>query len=87
MTHADNCGCGSWIHHWRKYSWKNTTVCQAEGCSRSDITGAQVIKEIRYDNRPYIVPFCQKHNITRGSIQLAPITVLIPAKIGRFCGQ
>jgi hypothetical protein len=86
-TAARSCKCISWIQHWRKYSRQNAYVCRAKGCSNSDIVGAHVLKDIRNDSKEYIVPFCNKHNSTSGSIELVFGTALATANVSQSCGK
>jgi len=85
-TSQNRCSCGSWIQHWRRYSWQTATVCRAVGCMRKDLVGAHVQKAGYYDSSWYIVPFCNAHNRTRDTIELVNGTVLVSANKSKTCG-
>jgi len=85
-TSQNRCKCGSWIQHWRNYSGQTATECRARGCSRKDLLGAHVQKDVNYDNNWYIVPFCSEHNKTLGSIELVSGTNLVSANVRNTCG-
>ena len=85
-TSQNKCKCGSWIQHWRNYSNQTATVCRAVGCSNSDLLGAHVQKDVNYDSRWYIVPFCSSHNKASGSIELVANTNLVLASVNETCG-
>ncbi|MDD3490240.1 MAG: hypothetical protein PHR62_10200 [Paludibacter sp.] len=85
-TTQNTCTCGSWLNHWKKFSKQTVTVCKAKGCHNKDIVGAHVRKDVNYDDRWYIVPFCHQHNHpTTGKIELKKSTKLIPANIVTTC--
>lgn len=85
---SDNvCSCGSWIQHWRNFSGQTATICRALGCSRTDLSGAHVQKDVNYDNSWYIVPFCGAHNNATGSIELVAGTNLVSANKKLTCDK
>jgi len=59
-----DCGCESWLDHWKRNSRSITTLeCMAIGCRENDRAypkGAHVF--VRGDIRPHIVPLCAAHN-------------------------
>lgn len=67
----------SWLQHWRNFSGQTSVICRAKGCFRTDLTGAQVQKDIEYDYGWYIVPLCNLHNNFAGSIELTAGTNLV----------
>ena len=69
----------SWLQHWRNFSGQTSLICRAKGCFRTDLIGAQVQKDIEYDHEWYIVPFCNLHNNSTGSVELTAGTSLVPA--------
>lgn len=85
-TSQNSCSCGSWLQHWRNYSGQQANICRAAGCSRSDLAGAHVQKDVNYDNNWYIVPFCTMHNRTSDTIELVAGTVLVSANKKATCG-
>lgn len=84
-TSQNVCKCGSWIQHWRNFSGQQATICRASGCSRKDLTGSHVQKDVYYDNGWYIVPFCNGHNHASGSVELVAGTVLVSANKKLTC--
>lgn len=84
-TSDNNCRCGSWLQHWRNYSGQTATICRAKGCSRSDIKGAHVQKDVNYDNGWYIVPFCSLHNKSTEKVELVDGTNLVSANKSLTC--
>lgn len=84
-TSQRNCKCGSWIQHWRNFSNQIATECRALGCSRKDLVGAHVQKDVDYDNSWYIVPFCSAHNQANISIELVVGTNLVSANKSQTC--
>ena len=82
-TTGRRCNCGSWLQHWRNNSGQTATQCRALGCSRTDLVGAQVQKNVIYDNKWYIVPLCKYHNQQGGSIELVSNTNLVSV----YCRQ
>ena len=67
----------SWLEHWRNFSGQTSAICRAKGCFRTDLIGAQVQKDIDYDNEWYIVPLCSLHNNLTGPIELTAGTNLV----------
>lgn len=84
-TAQNQCKCGSWIKHWRNYSNQIATECRAKGCSRKDLVGAHVQKDVNYDNNWYIVPFCHGHNSATGTVELIAGTILVSANKSETC--
>jgi len=86
-TSQHTCKCGSWIQHWRNYSGQIATECRAAGCSRKDLVGAHVQKDVSYDSSWYIVPFCNMHNQSKQKVELVANTVLVSANVATTCGR
>jgi hypothetical protein len=84
--HENKCKCGSWLQHWRNFSGQTVTTCRVSRCSRTDILGAHVQKAIDYDNIWYIVPLCNLHNNSTGSVELVEGTTLVSANVSQTCG-
>ncbi len=85
-TAKNNCNCGSWLQHWKNYSGQTATQCRAIGCSRTDLLGAHVQKDVYYDSRWYIVPLCSAHNHVTEAIELVAGTNLVSANVSETCG-
>ncbi|NOQ75738.1 MAG: hypothetical protein GQ574_27270 [Crocinitomix sp.] len=86
-TSQNSCKCESWIKHWRNYSGQSATVCRVSGCTNKDIVGAHVQKSANYDNKWYIVPFCNSHNKSKISVDLVSGTKLVSANVKNTCGK
>jgi len=84
-TSQNQCLCGSWLQHWRNFSGQTATVCRALNCSRTDLIGAHVQKNVSYDSGWYIVPFCNYHNHFSGSVELVAGTQLVSANKSLTC--
>ncbi|HHG86728.1 MAG TPA: hypothetical protein ENJ82_18410 [Bacteroidetes bacterium] len=85
-TSLNKCSCGSWMQHWRNFSGQKATICRASGCSNDDLVGAHVQKDVAYDAKWYIVPFCNSHNKATGSVELVSGTNLVSANKSKTCG-
>lgn len=86
-TSPRNCNCGSWLQHWKNFSDQTATICRALGCSRKDIVGAHVQKDVPYDKNWYIVPLCNQCNRLTTPVELVSGTVLVSANISQTCGR
>lgn len=84
-TSQNACKCGSWIKHWHNFSGQIANLCRAKGCSNAAAVGAHVQKDVTYDNRWYIVPFCYTHNAASGSVELVAGTNLVSANKKLTC--
>jgi len=79
------CNCSSWLQHWKNFSNQTATICRAKGCAKKATTGAHVIKNRDYDDKWYIVPFCQEHNNSSETVELVAKTKLVPANKSQTC--
>lgn len=62
-TSGRGCNCGSWIHHYRRFSGSTRQVCAALGCGRQASVGAHVQIVDRRSSRAWgIVPLCVSCN-------------------------
>ena len=84
-TSQNKCKCGSWLQHWRNFSNQTATECRIKGCSRNDLIGAHVQKNVSYDNSWYIVPFCHLHNSSTIPVELVAGTNLVSANKSETC--
>ena len=84
-TSPNKCKCGSWLKHWRNFCGQIAIECRVKGCSRKDLVGAHVQKDVSYNNDWYIVPFCHEHNSVSGSIELVVGTKLVFANKSLTC--
>lgn len=78
-TSQNKCSCGSWLEHWKKFSGKSATMCSEKYCIEKDIVGAHVQK--LNDNKWYIIPLCQSHNLTNEEIEVVDSTVFVSARL------
>ncbi len=88
-TSPNKCKCGSWIQHWRNYSGQTARICRAKGCSNTTKVGAHVQKDVAYDSKWYIVPFCSTHNALPSTtkIELVAGTNFMSANVSNTCGK
>jgi hypothetical protein len=84
-TLENTCRCGSWLQHWIKFSGRQTGICNAFGCFRSDLAGALVQKDTSYDMDWYVIPFCTLHNGSTIPIEVVSGTVLVPVNKQMTC--
>lgn len=84
-TSDNKCKCGSWLQHWRNFSGQTATICRAKGCSRNDLVGSHVQKDVNYDSAWYIVPFCNMHNKSTGKVEIVDGTNLVSANRNETC--
>ena len=55
-------GYDSWIDYWERNSGKTSSVCEKEGCAKTnDIVGGHVYKQ-GDDENIYLIPICHVHN-------------------------
>lgn len=55
-------GYESWINYWERKTGKTATICEKDGCGKTnDIVGGHVYKEDDNENI-YLVPICHVHN-------------------------
>lgn len=90
-TSENNCRCGSWLDHWKKYNSGRQTVpthCPVNGCYNEVEVGAHVQKDSYSDKNWYIVPLCNAHNKqTRGSLDVSDTVALASANVSLTCGR
>lgn len=56
-TSDNECTCGSWLEHWKKFSGQPVPIlCPEERCNIKPEVGAFVQKDSATDNSWYIVP-------------------------------
>ena len=82
------CFCPSWLEHWFLYSRATSVaaVCRSRGCDQSKgLVGAHVKKYKSVDQKTYIVPLCQKHNMSNDSIDIGNAP-LARANVSVTCG-
>ncbi len=87
-TSADNCPCGSWLEHWKKFSRQTSTYCPVDMCTEKTEAGAHVQKDGSHDERWFIIPLCKQHNAETGKTLTINSTVtLVPAIVSTTCGR
>jgi len=70
---------GTWLEYWEANAKKKATKCAVLGCETPAAVGAQVIKP-SMGPVPFIVPLCEAHSQTAGSMDVAESTVFVLAK-------
>ena len=84
-TSQTNCACGSWLKHWANFSGQMATRCPAENCPNTDLVGAHVQKAEGSDDRWYIYPLCDAHNLSNGVITVSDTYHLVSANKQATC--
>ena len=87
-TRVNNCLCGSWLEHWKKYSGQPLPIfCAVLDCVQKPEVGTHVQKDGTGDNGWYIIPFCAAHNAQYGaSLYITETVTLVSANVDRTCG-
>lgn len=66
-TGERECGCGTWLAHWRKFSKTRpdtVVICAKLDCGAVAEVGAHVqLKDGRRGDAWFIVPLCRRHNM------------------------
>ena len=87
-TSDNNCNCGSWIEHWKKFSGQSTDYCQANNCTNKSPVGAHVQKGGgSTDQSWYIYPLCATHNKHSGELDVSDSYKLVSANVKETCGK
>lgn len=88
-TRVDNCSCGSWLEHWKRYSFQPLSIfCAVLDCVQKPEFGALVQKDDTDDNGWYTVPLCSAHNRQYGSSSYISENVqLVSINVARTCGR
>lgn len=74
-TSDNNCKCGSWLEHWKKFANRTPTYCSEKSCLGKDLVGAHVQKDTS-DMSWYIVPLCQTHNKSKDTLDVGETTLV-----------
>jgi hypothetical protein len=86
-TSDNNCKCGSWLDHWKKFSGTTlSSYCSEKLCTQKPEVGAHVQKDSATDSAWYIVPLCKSHNREGGSLELVSSVKLVSANVKGTCG-
>lgn len=88
-TRVNSCSCGSWLEHWKRYSFQPLSIfCAVLDCVQEPEVGTLVQKEGTDDNGWYIVPLCSAHNDQYGmSAYLSEAVQLVSANVDRTCSR
>jgi len=86
-TSQNTCKCGSWLEHWSRFSQDSRVICSVLGCRSVAEVGAHVQLFLSTDERWYIIPVCQMHNM----VQSTPLAIddsyrLVSANVNKTCG-
>lgn len=84
-TSDTNCKCGSWLKHWEKFSGQTTQYCTETKCVNTDLVGAHVQKADSADNNWYIIPLCNSHNQSTGTLEVSDSYKLVSANKKETC--
>ena len=85
----DSCNCGSWLEHWKRYSFQPLSIfCAVLDCVQKPEVGALVQKDGSDDNGWYTVPLCNAHNNQYGaSSYISENVQLVSVNVARTCGR
>ena len=87
-TSDNQCKCGSWFDHWKKFSGQTTDFCQEVSCHNKDLVGAHVQKaDGSSDQAWYIYPLCNAHNQHKGELVVSDTYKLVPANKSETCDK
>lgn len=87
-TSPNDCSCGSWLDHWKKFSGRQLpTYCSEKSCIGKPEVGAHVQKDSSSDRNWYIIPLCAKHNAKADSLEIVDDTAFAPANVSETCGK
>ena len=87
-TSAHDCGCGSWLQHWKNFSGQSLpSSCRESACRNAPEVGAHVQKDSTTDKGWYIVPLCSKHNAKATELSIMDSTVLVSANVSETCAK
>lgn len=86
-TSQRDCGCGSWLNHWKNFSGQQLSKwCSETNCIHQPEVGAHVQKDSNEDKGWYIVPLCKDHNAKTGdSIEIVSSVRLVSANKKETC--
>lgn len=85
-TTQNTCKCTSWLRHWEIFSKRKANYCSEKSCIEKKLVGAHVQKADSSDMRWYIVPLCQTHNKSEGTLDIGT-TDLVSANVSETCGK
>ena len=85
---VNNCSCGSWLEHWKKFSGQPLSIfCAVLDCVQKPEVGARVQKEGTDDPGWYIVPLCKSHNDRFwSSYYITEAVTLVSTNVDKTCG-
>ena len=86
------CSCGSWISHWKNFSYEDVEKCSVDGCDNKAEHGAHITRpnaqNETYKTASYIVPMCSSCNGQNGQTFTAKNnTTFVWANVSKTCGQ
>jgi hypothetical protein len=88
-TSENTCKCGSWLEHWKKFSYQVLpATCPEMTCYGNPEVGAHVQKDDPDDSTWYIVPLCKTHNAQTGTaLTISDRVALVSANVSKTCGR
>lgn len=86
-TSDNQCKCGSWYAHWKKYSNQTANHCVVIGCKGTELVGGHVQKASLLDSSWYIIPICKACNGKKGqTLNVDDRVNLVSANVSQTCG-
>ena len=86
-TSDNQCSCGSWLNHWKKYSGQTITQCPVLNCYDTGLVGAHVQRAYSAGNKWYICPLCATHNKSTDALQVTDSINLVSANKSETCDK
>jgi hypothetical protein len=83
----NGCRCGTWLDHWKKFSYVKIQKCVVVGCSNIDLAGCPVIRSNPEDNNIYIIPLCKEHSQSKEELKILPSCPFVSANLKITCGD
>ena len=85
---SDNvCLCGSWLKHWGNFSVQVASKCSVIDCYQTNnLVGAHV-QIVDYFANWFIVPLCQRHNMSQGELEIANHIETVSANKSETCAR
>lgn len=83
----EECTCGSWLRHWKKYSGQNVVYCPVTDCYNKDLVGAHVQIISEFDDKHYIFPLCKKHSMWEKDLEVSDSYFLVSAVKSETCAK
>ena|SRR5207253_2403614 len=82
-----DCGCGSWLNHWSKFSGQFVRMCIVKECNNYDMIGSHIQKADSSDTTIYIIPICKEHSESEQVLEIFDDIALVSANVKKTCAS